>query len=72
MSLARLLISAGIIFVAAGVLVAVGLRLPFRLGQLPGDFVWRGKNSAFYFPLTTCLLLSGLLSLIFWLLGRRG
>jgi hypothetical protein len=71
MSLARLLIAIGIVFVVAGLLVAIGARLPFRLGRLPGDFVWRGKNSTFYFPLATCLLLSILLSFVFWLIGRR-
>ena len=71
MSLARLLIVLGILFILAGLLVALGARLPFRFGRLPGDIVWRGRHSTFYFPLATCLLLSVLLSLIFWLIGRR-
>jgi len=41
------------------------------LGRLPGDIVWRGKNSVIYFPWVTCLLLSLLGTLLFALLRRR-
>ena len=40
------------------------------IGRLPGDIVYRGKNSTFYFPIVTCLLASVVLSLVFWLLGK--
>ncbi|MGE5570413.1 MAG: DUF2905 domain-containing protein [Rhodospirillales bacterium] len=69
--LGRMLIVAGVILIAAGLLFSLGARLPFRIGRLPGDILIRGKNSVFYFPLTTFLLLSVILSLILWLLGRR-
>lgn len=52
------------------VLVAVGLALSFG-GRLPGDIAIRGKNWTFYFPLATSLVLSVILSLIFWLFGKR-
>jgi hypothetical protein len=42
-----------------------------KLGRLPGDLVWKGEHSTVYFPVVTCLLLSALLSLVFWLIGRR-
>jgi Protein of unknown function (DUF2905) len=71
MSLARFLIFLGVFFIIAGLLAAIVGRLPLRLGHLPGDIIWRGKNSAFYFPIVTCLLLSILLSLVLWLFGRR-
>jgi hypothetical protein len=71
MGLGRLLIVLGILLIAAGVIVSIGDRLPIRLGHLPGDLVVRGKNSVFYFPLMTCLLLSVLASAILWLIGRR-
>ena len=71
MGLGRLLIVLGILLIAVGVIVSIGDRLPVRLGHLPGDFVVRGKNSVFYFPLMTCLLLSVLASAILWLIGRR-
>ncbi|HXK05089.1 MAG TPA: DUF2905 domain-containing protein [Verrucomicrobiae bacterium] len=66
----RLLIIAGIVLIAAGVLVTLLARLPIRLGRLPGDIYIQGKNSSFYFPLTTCLLISVVVSLVMWLLRR--
>jgi DUF2905 family protein len=70
MPLGRLLIIAGLLLVAAGVLVTLLGRLPIRLGHLPGDIEIRGRNSHFYFPLTTCLLVSAVLSLVMWLLRK--
>ena len=66
----RLLIIAGFVLIAAGVLVTLLGRLPIRLGRLPGDIYIQGKNSSFYFPLATCLLISVVLSLVMWLLRR--
>jgi uncharacterized membrane protein len=70
MPLGRLLIVAGLALVALGVLVTFAGRLPFKLGHLPGDIFIQGKNSTFYFPIVTCILLSILLSLVMWLLRR--
>jgi hypothetical protein len=67
----RTLIAIGAVLVLPGLLLILGARLPFRLGRLPGDILIRGKNSVFYFPLMTCLLLSLALSVVIWLLGRR-
>ena len=67
----RALIIAGLVLVAAGILVTLGERLPIRLGRLPGDIVIKGKNSTFYFPLVTCLLLSALFTVVSWLFSRR-
>jgi hypothetical protein len=53
-----------------GVFFYFGGKLPFRLGRLPGDIVHKGENTTFYFPLTTSLLLSATLSLLFWFLSR--
>ena len=71
MSIGRTLIALGIVILALGVVLTLGEKLPIRLGRLPGDFVIRGKNSAFYFPLVTCLLVSVVLSFLLWLFGRR-
>ncbi len=71
MSIGRILIAIGLIVLIAGFIVSFGDRLPLRIGRLPGDIVIRAKNSVFYFPLVTCLLLSVVLSFILWLLGRR-
>jgi hypothetical protein len=70
-SAGRILITIGLIVLILGVIVSLGDKLPLRLGRLPGDIVLRGKNSVFYFPLVTCLLLSVVLSFIMWLVGRR-
>jgi uncharacterized protein (DUF3084 family) len=67
----RTVIILGLILVVAGILMALGDRLPIKLGRLPGDIVVRGKNGAFYFPIVTCLLVSAVLSLAMWLIGRR-
>jgi hypothetical protein len=59
-----MLIVLGLALVVVGVIVSL-------TGRLPGDFVFRGKNTTFYFPLATSLLLSLILSLVMWLLNRR-
>jgi len=68
--LGKLLLVLGgmIVLVGAALLIAGRLNLP--LGHLPGDIVYRGKNSVVYFPLTTCIVISVVLSLLFWLFGR--
>jgi Protein of unknown function (DUF2905) len=71
MNLGRLLILAGIVLVALGVLVLIMNRLNWPLGRLPGDIVWRGKQTTVYIPWVSCLLLSLLGSLVLWLLSRR-
>jgi formate hydrogenlyase subunit 3/multisubunit Na+/H+ antiporter MnhD subunit len=70
-SIGRTLIALGIVILALGVVLTLGEKLPIRFGRLPGDIVIRGKNSAFYFPLVTCLLVSVVLSFLLWLFGRR-
>ncbi len=68
----RALITLGLILVVVGVLVMLGERRPIWLGRLPGDIVIRGKNSVFYFPLVTCLVISVVFSLVMWLIGQFG
>ena len=52
----------------AALLFAGRLNLP--IGRLPGDIAYRGKNTVVYFPLATSILVSIILSLVFWLIGR--
>lgn len=66
----RLLIFAGVALVVIGLLVTISDRLPFKIGRLPGDIVWRGKNSTFYFPITTIILLNLVLFLVMKLFRR--
>jgi hypothetical protein len=64
-----LLVLGGVIFLIGAVLLLAG-RFNLPLGRLPGDIIYRGKNSVFYFPIVTCILISVVLSLILWLFGR--
>ena len=66
----RALIVLGLILVAAGVLVSLLGKLPLRLGHLPGDIRVQGRGSSFYFPLTTCILISVVLSVAMWLFRK--
>jgi hypothetical protein len=67
----RTLIIVGAVLIAVGLLVTLGEKLPIRMGRLPGDILIRGKNTTFYFPIVTSLLLSAILTLVMWLFGRR-
>jgi hypothetical protein len=71
MGIGRTLIVLGVVLVVAGALFTLGEKLPLRFGRLPGDIEIRGKNTVFYFPLVTCLIVSAVLSLVMWLAGRR-
>ncbi|MBV8898072.1 MAG: DUF2905 domain-containing protein [Acidobacteriaceae bacterium] len=71
MNLGRLLIFAGLALAAVGVVVLLISRLNLPLGRLPGDIVWRGRNTTLYFPWVTCLVISVVLTLIMWILNRR-
>ena len=71
MAIGRTLIFVGAVLVVIGLLFTYGGKLPLRLGRLPGDIEIRGKNSVFYLPLVTCLVLSAVISVVMWLFGRR-
>jgi hypothetical protein len=76
MAIGRTLIILGAVVIILGVLLMFGERVPIRLGRLPGDIVYHsssrgGKNTTFYFPWVTCLVISVVLSIVFWLFGRR-
>ena len=71
MGFGRTLIVLGAVLIGIGLMITLGERLPIKFGRLPGDIVFRGKHSVFYFPLATCLLLSVIASLILWLVNRR-
>ena len=66
----RLLIAIGLLIAAVGVVVLLLGKAGLPLGRLPGDFSWRGKNTTVYFPLGTSILLSIVLSLVFYILSR--
>jgi hypothetical protein len=68
--LGRSLLFLGGFIVLVGVFFFFGGRLPFRLGRLPGDVVYKGQNTTFYFPIVTCIVLSVGLRVLFWLISR--
>jgi Protein of unknown function (DUF2905) len=68
--LGRLLIGVGLVLVIAGGLLLLLGRTGFPLGRLPGDISYRGRNVSVYFPLGTSILLSVVLSLVFYLISR--
>jgi hypothetical protein len=63
----RALIVVGVLIAVVGLLVSMGL----PLGRLPGDFTYRRGNVSFYFPLTTSILASIVLTVIMLFLSRR-
>jgi len=71
MGIAKMLIIAGVFLVLLGLVVALISRTSLPIGRLPGDIVWRGKHTTFYFPIVTSLILSAAISLVLWLIGRR-
>lgn len=68
-ALGKLLISAGLLIALVGVVLVFSDRIPW-LGRLPGDIAIRKGSFSFYFPLTTCIVLSLVLSLVLYLLRK--
>lgn len=66
--MAKTLIIIGIILVALGLCWPLLQKL--HLGRLPGDFAFKFGNFTFYFPLTTCILISVVLTILFWLFNK--
>jgi len=67
--LGRQLIILGLMLVAAGLVLSLAPRIPW-LGRLPGDIAVKREHFSFYFPLATCILISAVVSFIFWLIGK--
>ena len=66
----KLLIVFGLLIAGVGVVLILAGRVPW-LGRLPGDIHVKRGNWTFYFPLATSLLISVVLTLVFWIIGRR-
>jgi hypothetical protein len=66
----KLLIVLGVIVIAVGGLLLFSGKIPY-IGRLPGDILIQKKNYTFYFPLATSIIISVIITLVFWLLGRR-
>jgi hypothetical protein len=66
----KFLILLGLVVAVIGGLLLFSGKIPW-IGRLPGDIIIQRRNFTFYFPLATSILLSVILTLIFWLIGRR-
>jgi len=64
-----LIILGAALVVIGGVVMLLG-RTGLPLGRLPGDILYRGKNTTFYFPLASSILISVVLSIVLFLIGR--
>ena len=67
--LGKTLIILGLLIAAVGVLLIISGKLPW-LGRLPGDISIRKENFSFHFPLTTCIIISAVVSFLLWLFRR--
>jgi hypothetical protein len=66
----RILVALGVALVVIGGIVMLLGRTGVPLGRLPGDFLYRGKNTTLYFPLASSILISIVLSIVLFLVGR--
>lgn len=69
-NIGKLLIAIGLLIAGIGSALLLSGKIPW-LGRLPGDFLFQGKHFSFYFPLTTSVLISLLLTLVIWFIHRR-
>ena len=68
--LGSVLVGLGLLLIVLGAIFLWCPGLPFpRFGRLPGDIVYRGRHTTFYFPIVTCLVLSAILTLVLWLVS---
>ena len=68
--LGKALVGLGLLLVGVGLIALIAGRFGLPLGRLPGDIAYRGKHVSFYFPLGTCLLMSIVVSAVFYLFSR--
>ena len=69
--LGRFIAIIGVVLVVVGLALMLAGRAGIPLGRLPGDIVYKGKNTTVYFPIVTCIVVSIILSFIFWLIARH-
>lgn len=66
----RVLMIMGIVILTIGFLLSFSDKLPYNLGRLPGDITIKKEGFTFYFPITTSIIISVILSLLFYLFGK--
>ncbi len=67
-SLGKYLVILGVLIAVIGVILVLAPKINF-FGRLPGDIVIKRENFTFYFPVVTCIILSAVLTIIFWLIN---
>jgi hypothetical protein len=68
-ALGKLLILPGVFIILIGLFLLIGEKIPW-IGRLPGDIIIRKEKFSFYFPITTCILISIILTLLFWIFRK--
>jgi len=68
--LGRMLVLVGGLLLIFGLILILAGKAHLPIGRLPGDFVYRGKHTTFYFPLMTSIILSIILSLVLYFVNR--
>ena len=66
----RMLVALGGLVLVVGLVLILAGKVNLPIGRLPGDIVVRGKNTTFYFPLMTSIVLSVILTLVLWVVNR--
>jgi hypothetical protein len=66
----KMLLGLGLVIIAVGLVLMLLGRTNLPIGRLPGDILYRGKHTTFYFPLATSIVVSVVLSLVLYLIGR--
>jgi hypothetical protein len=65
----KLLILLGVVLITVGALLTLAGKIPW-IGKLPGDIYYKSEHMTFYFPLATCVVISVVLSVLFYLFRR--
>jgi hypothetical protein len=68
-ALGKMLILLGVLIIVIGFLLLIGEKIPW-IGKLPGDIIIRKEKFSFYFPITTCIIISIILTFFFWLFRK--
>jgi len=68
--LGKMLFIFGIVLIVLGLFLMLAEKIPY-IGRLPGDIIIQKKNFTFYFPIATSIIISIILTLLFWFLGRK-
>ena len=69
-NMGKILIYTGLFLVFAGLIVMVLNRIGIYPGKLPGDIIYKKGHSTFYFPIVTCIIISVILSVLFWIFKK--